>query len=132
MKNERGSLTTEVLLLVPCLLGLVLLVVYAGVITRTSFQVQQAATAAARSASLVSQAQSQREAIRTGTQLLQKHNAHCSTARIYTELVKMEEVSAVRVTVSCKVSTHQVGALHVSGITVSRSSTSVIDRYRLQ
>lgn len=132
MKTERASLAAEIVLLVPCLFAIVLLVVYAGAVTRTSFQVQHAATSAARAASMVSLKESQNEALRVVIQLLKEHDAGCVRARVDAERIRLQESSAVKVSVSCVVSARDISLLHVGGVTVTKSATSVIDRYRRQ
>ncbi len=132
MKTERASLVAEIVLLVPCLFAIVLLVVYAGAVARTSFQVQHAATSAARAASMVSLKESQNEALRVAIQLLKEHDAGCVRARVDAKRIRLQESSAVQVTVSCVVSVRDVSLLQVGGVTVTKSATSVIDRYRRQ
>jgi len=132
MKEERGSLAAEAVILLPCFMLLLLLVVYAGRMTLTATQIQHVAETAARSASRESLQNAQRQAVTSAQREIQRLDIECQHARIDAQLLDRESLNAVRVTVMCSVPTGDLGLLRIPSLQVHGSSLSVIDRYRKQ
>lgn len=132
MKEDRGSLAAEAVILLPCFMLLLLLVVYAGRMTLTATQIQHVAETAARSASRESLQNAQRQAVTSAQREIQRLDIECQHARIDAQLLDRESLNAVRVTVMCSVPTGDLGLLRIPSLQVHGSSLSVIDRYRKQ
>lgn len=132
MKEERGSLAAEAVILLPCFMMLLLLVVYAGRMTVVATQIQHVAETAARAASRQSLQNAQRQAVASAQREMQRQDIECKHARIDAQLLDREALNAVRVTVMCSVPTGDLGLLRIPSLEVSASSLSVIDRYRKQ
>jgi Flp pilus assembly protein TadG len=132
MKEDRGSLAAEAVILLPCFMLLLLLVVYAGRMTLTATQIQHVAETAARSASRESLQNAQRQAVTSARREIQRLDIECQHARIDAQLLDRESLNAVRVTVMCSVPTGDLGLLRIPSLQVHGSSLSVIDRYRKQ
>jgi len=77
MKEERGSLAAEVVILLPCFMMLLLLVVYAGRMTLTATQIQHVAETAARAASRESLQNAQRQAMASAQREIQRQDIEC-------------------------------------------------------
>lgn len=132
MKEERGSLAAEAVILLPCFMMLLLLVVYAGRMTLTATQIQHVAETAARAASRESLQNAQQQALASAQREIQRLDIECKHARIDVQLLDREALNAVRVNVMCSVQTGDLGLLRIPSLQVHASSLSVIDRYRKQ
>ena len=132
MKEERGSLAAEAVILLPCFMMLLLLVVYAGRMTLTATQIQHVAETAARAASRESLQNAQQQALASAQREIQRLDIECQHARIDVQLLDREALNAVRVNVMCSVQTGDLGLLCIPSLQVHASSLSVIDRYRKQ
>lgn len=133
-RGERGSAPVEVAAIAPAVLILLMLVLYAGRVTRTSGEVQSAASAAARAASqeaTVGFADQQADVV--AQQNLDDADIECTTSSvgILADRTDMAPGGQVTVEVSCTVSNADLTLLAVpSERTFTATATEVIDTYR--
>lgn len=130
MSSQRGSMTGEVVVLIPALMMIVLLVVYAGRLMQTSTQIQQVADVAAREASTATRRSSLRVAIAATQREMTLHNLSCERAQVSTRQSMIEGLAAVHVTVTCSLSVKELLLLRVPARTLKATSIAVVDRYR--
>lgn len=128
--RNRGSVTTEVVLLTPVLVLFVLFVVAAGRAGQTVEQVRHAADQGARAASLVRPARMAAAAEAAVLIDLRAGGVPCNQPSVATSVQGSGPVRSVTVTVRCRVPLQGLGPLDGPGQVVSASSTEVIDRYR--
>lgn len=128
--RNTGSVTTEVVLLTPVLVLLVLFVVVAGRAGQTVEQVRHAADQGARAASLVRTAAMPAAAEAAVLADLTASGVPCGDPTVVTAVTGTGAVRSVTVTVRCRVPLRGLGPLDGAGQVVSASSTEVIDRYR--
>jgi Flp pilus assembly protein TadG len=128
-RDDRGSAATELVLVAPALVVLVLFVVFLGRAGQAAARVQHAADVAARAASMVRDTAMAEEARATALDELGRNGPACVEPAV-TVAVTDRDVDTVTVTVRCRVSLQALGPLGVAARTVSASSTEVIDLYR--
>ena len=129
-RNDRGSVSVEMVLLTPVLVMLMLFVVFLGRAGGANEQVRHAADQAARAASIVARPRMQAVAELVAQADLAANGFSCSSTSVSVALLGAPFASSVTVTVSCRVNqagTELVGAL---SRTIVASSTDVVDRYR--
>lgn len=130
---ERGAAATELALLTPVFILLLLLVVALGRVVDARIQVDDAAHAAARAASLAATpGQAQQAAADAASQALSGDGITCSPMSVAANVGAMTPGSTARVTITCTVGLGDVSGLRVlpGRETVTSSFASVIDTYR--
>ncbi len=126
--RDAGSVTVEVVLLVPLLVLFVIFATFGGRVTESLTDVQHAADQGARAASMVSANRMVAEAERAVQQDLDESGVSCPVPRVGVEPSVQGRV--VTVTVSCRARGDGLDGLAVAVPTLTASSTEVIDRYR--
>lgn len=130
---ERGAAAIELTLLTPVFILFLLLVVALGRVVEARIQVDDAAHAAARAASLAATpSQAQQAAANAASQALSGDGITCSPMSVAADVGSMAPGSTARVTITCTVGLGDVSGLHVlpGHKTVTASFSSVIDIYR--
>jgi Flp pilus assembly protein TadG len=128
-RDDRGTAATELVLVAPALVVLVLFVVFLGRAGQAAVRVQHAADVAARAASMVRHSSMAEEARTTALDELHRNGPACADPAVTVALMD-RDVDTVTVTVRCRVSLQALGPLGVGARTVSASSTEVVDLYR--
>lgn len=129
-KQGRGSLSTEVVLLVPVMMLMVMFVVFVGRVQSASMAVRYAVDVGARSGSVAhTKDAKQRSFMHTNAELASVQHL-CSSTRIHTETQKIDSEFLVVATAHCVVRVHGLSFLGLSGPTVRATSTEVIDQFR--
>jgi Flp pilus assembly protein TadG len=130
MKRDRGSVATEMVLLTPLLIIMLMFVVHAGRAGQGMNQLKHAADQGARAASLVSQPHMSSVAQQAVVDDLSTSGLSCMSPRVGTYFVQSSMSSSVTVTVSCQTSNEGLSLLGAHTVSMAASSTEVIDRYR--
>jgi Flp pilus assembly protein TadG len=130
MNRDRGSVATEMVLLTPLLVIMLMFVVHAGRAGQGINQLKHAADQGARAASLVSEARMSSVAQQAVVDDLSTSGLSCMSARVGTSYVQSSLSSSVTVTVSCRTSNEGLSLLGAHTVSMAASSTEVIDRYR--
>jgi len=128
---QRGSSATELVLVAPVIVLLLMFVVFLGRTTATQAQLQDAAHSAARAASL---ARTPSDATTAARQIadaaLGSRTITCNPLTVIVDTSAFRPGGAVSVTVTCSVNLADLGALHIPGAeTMSTSFTEPIDRF---
>jgi Flp pilus assembly protein TadG len=131
-RSERGSISVEVAVIAPAFIFLMLLVVYAGKVSEADGNVERAAAAGARAASLrqhpVGATEDAQDAVEAN---LAAAGVPCSNLETVVDTSSLEPGGSVTVTVRCQASMADVTLLGVPGTrTFTATSTEVIDTYR--
>lgn len=130
---ERGAAATELALLTPVFILFLLLVVAFGRVVDARLQVDDAAHAAARAASLAATpGQAEQAAADAASQALSGDGITCTPMNVATNVGTMAPGSTATVTITCTVGLGDVSGLHVmpGHETVTSTFSSVIDTYR--
>ena len=133
---ERGSVSLEAALLIPGIVLLVMLMVFAGRVTAAKSGVANAAYAAARAASLERSPGSARSAATSAaTEVLGQQSLRCAPHTTAIDAAgfsaRVGQPSSVRAQVSCRVSLADLVLPGVPGSReLSASAVSPIDRFR--
>ena len=130
MKRDRGSVATEMVLLTPILIIMLMFVVHAGRAGQGMNQLKHAADQGARAASLVSQPRMSAVAQQAVIQDLSTSGLSCVSPRVATNYERSSLSASVTVTVSCQTANEGLSLLGAHTVSMSASSTEVIDRYR--
>jgi Flp pilus assembly protein TadG len=130
MRQERGSIAVEAVLLAPVFVLFVVFVAYAGRITGAQQDLYNAADVAARTAS-----QSRAESIvargnQSAQQAMRENNNHCSDFRVHVARRITAGVSEVEVVTQCRVNVLGLSILGIRSPLLSGLSREVIDVYR--
>jgi len=131
MKTDSGSVTVEMVLLAPVLMVLILFGVYSGRASESLTQVRSAADQAARGASMVSRSRVEATAFQIAERALASESISCVDLSVSTALIEQGDNNAVRVEISCAISTDGLTLLGLTQRRVSASSTEVLDRWRV-
>ncbi|MFD7169253.1 TadE/TadG family type IV pilus assembly protein [Streptomyces violascens] len=127
--RERGSATTELVLVTPLLLLLMLVAVALGKLAGARLDADEAAHQAARAASLTRTAAAAGAAADQAAALsLAGAGSSCTAPRTTPALSAFSPGGVVRVTVTCRVALGVPGM--ASGMDITASAASVIDLYR--
>ena len=129
MSRDRGSAATEMVLLTPVLVMLLLLVVHGGRSGSSLAVVRHAADQGARAAALVSASHmgsTARAAVLTDIESVGGICHDVAVDSVYSP----GRPGSVTVSVSCSISTTGTGLLGLTSRRVSASSTEIVDRYR--
>lgn len=129
---ERGSASVELVLLTPIVVGLLLLVVAFGRLQNARGDVEAAARAAARAASIERDAASARAAgERAAFMEFDGGRYRCGPLRFDIDTAEFNADAAVTATVSCGVSLRDVAGMGLPGQhTITARFTEPLDRYR--
>lgn len=128
MKKEAGSIVVEVLFVVPALMLVVMLVVHAGRITQTSFNLRSVAAVSARRASQASVSSMAKVAELAARREITLQQLPCRRTTVDVAVTKI--LPEVRVLVRCELRIDGLVALGIRSRTVVAAATSPIDRYR--
>ncbi len=130
--GERGSIAIELAVIAPALVFLMLLVIYAGKVSEAESNVDRAAAAAARSASLRQQPRAAFDDARAAAQAnLSAAGVPCLSVATDVDVDDFAPGGTVTVTVRCDASMADVTLLGVPGRrTFTATAVEVIDRYR--
>jgi Flp pilus assembly protein TadG len=131
-RGDAGSAAVELTLLAPLLILLLLFVVACGRLVQTRLRLDDAAHAAARSASLARDAAAAvRTANTTARAALSPTGATCSAVTVTTDTSHFIPGGQVRVTVTCRTDLADLSGLRLPGSTTQTVSfTSAIDTFR--
>ena len=130
MRRDRGSVATEMVLLTPLLIIMLMFVVHAGRAGQGVNQLKHAADQGARAASLVALPRMSSVAQQAVIQDLSTSGLSCVNPRVATNYERSSLSSSVTVTVSCQTSNQGLLLLGARTLRMSARSTEVIDRYR--
>jgi len=130
MKRDRGSVATEMVLLTPLLIIMLMFVVHAGRAGQGINQLKHAADQGARAASLVSRPRMSSVAQQAVLDDLSTSGLSCMSPRVVTTYARLSMSSSVTVTVSCQTSNEGLSLLGAHTVNMAATSTEVIDRYR--
>ena len=130
--GDAGSSTAEAVLVTPLLVAVLLLVVLCGRLVSAQMDLQAAASAAARSASIArSEAAARVEADRTARETLAARGVTCQQVTVNVSTGGLRPGGAVTVTVACTVPLADLALLAVPGSrTVQATATSPVDVWR--
>lgn len=126
--GERGSMSVEMIVLVPVLLLIVMIAVAGGRLVSAEGMVQAAARDAARAASIERSAGEADAAARRSLAAADTANARCSGG---VDVGGFGRGGTVTATVSCRVELSDLGLVFLPGATtVTASSTAPVDTWR--
>ena len=126
--GERGSMSVEMIVLVPVLLLIVMIAVAGGRLVSAEGMVQAAARDAARAASIERSAGEADAAARRSLAAADTANAQCSGG---VDVGGFGRGGTVTATVSCRVELSDLGLVFLPGATtVTASSTAPVDSWR--
>lgn len=128
-RRQRGSVTTEVVVLMPALVSLVAFIVYAGRMTDASNSLYRAVDAAARTASQSRESMMERRATSTVVSQLSDKASGCRNNRVSFSTLSNGRLKVVTVRASCVVNRSGLGLLALPKVTLSAESSEVIDYY---
>ena len=132
LRDERGAVATELVLLTPLLILMLLFVVALGRLAGARINVDGAAAQAARAASIATTPGGATAAAQqAAAAALGSDHVNCATLQIATDTARFAPGGSVTVTVTCAVALSDLSGLRLP-VTESISSTaaSVIDTYR--
>jgi Flp pilus assembly protein TadG len=132
MGGDRGSVTTETVIVAPVALALLCLIALVGRTTSVRDQVNEAARDAARTASIERDPASADAAARAAASTsLARTSTRCVSTTVDVDASAFRPGGQVSVTVSCTVSLADLGLLGVPGSsTIEARKVSVVDQYR--
>lgn len=130
MTGDGGSVSTELVVLTPALVLLMLFVVLAGRLGQASQDVTQAAAEAARAASIARGPDVAGIARATAEDNLAAAGVRCRDLSVAVDGTTQRPGGTVRVDVRCDVELSGVAALGLSQRSVSASAVEVVDTYR--
>ena len=132
LRGERGAVATELVLLTPLLIVLLLFVVALGRLAGARINVDGAAAQAARAASIATTpAQAIAAAQESATAALGSDHVTCVTLKVTINTARFAPGGSVAVTVSCSVALSELTGLRLPVTEqVSSTAASVIDTYR--
>ena len=132
LRDERGAVSTELVLLTPLLIVLLLFVVALGRLASARLDVDGAAAQAARAASIATTpAAATATAAQTATAALGTDHVTCAALTVHTDTASFAPGGSVAVTVTCSVALSDLVGLRLPAAeSVSSTATSVIDTYR--
>ncbi len=130
MTRDRGSVATEMVLLTPLMIIMLMFVIHAGRAGQGVNQLKHAADQGARAASLVARSRMSSEAELAVIEDLSTSGLSCISPQVATSYAQSSMSSSVTVTVSCQTSNEGLSLLGAHTVSMAASSTEVIDRYR--
>ena len=131
-RDERGSVTAELVLLTPLLILLLLFVVALGRLSGARLDVDGAAAQAARAASIARDPSTATAiAQQTATAALGSDHVTCAQLTVETDTAQFAPGGSVAVTVTCHVALSDLTGLRLpASESVTSTASSVIDTYR--
>ncbi|WP_263247255.1 TadE/TadG family type IV pilus assembly protein [Saccharopolyspora rosea] len=125
-------MATELTLLVPVLIVLLLFVVFCGRLAEARLRVDDAAHQAVRAATLArSSSQASSNAHATAQAALSQAGVRCQHLDVFAPLAGMQPGSTVTVTVTCDIGLSDLAMLGIPGSTTAESTaSSVVDQWR--
>jgi Flp pilus assembly protein TadG len=131
-RDESGAVATELVLLTPLLILMLLFVVALGRLAGARLDVDGAAAQAARAASIARDpATATAMAQQTATAALGSDGVTCGHLSVNTDTSQFEPGGSVEVTVTCTVGLSDLTGLRLpASEAVSSTASSVIDTYR--
>lgn len=131
-RDERGAAATELVLVTPLLIVLLLFVVLAGRLALTRTDISGAARDAARAASIERTAGAARDAAqRSAESNLVRQGTRCDSLQVDTDTTRFRSGGSVRVEISCTIPLGDLSLLAIPGSkTMTGGATEVIDTYR--
>jgi len=120
----------EMVLLTPLLIIMLMFVIHAGRAGQGVNLLKHAADQGARAASLVAEPRMNLVAQQAVTQDLSTSGLSCVSPLVATNYERSSLSASVTVTVSCQTSNEGLSLLGAHTVSMSASSTEVIDRYR--
>ncbi len=132
LRDERGAVSTELVLLTPLLIVLLLFVVALGRLASARLDVAGAAAQAARAASIATNpTAATATAAQTATAALGTDHVTCAGLAVHTDTADFAPGGQVAVTVTCTVALSDLVGLRLpASQSISSTSTAVIDLYR--
>ena len=130
--NEHGALSTELAVLTPILIGLVLFVVYTGRTVEAQADATHAAYEAARAATLAATpAAAETAAAQTAATNIAEGSVGCQTLDVDVDTTAFAAGGHVGVTITCNASYTDLALLAVpGGRSFTATATAVVDTYR--
>jgi Flp pilus assembly protein TadG len=131
VERERGSVAVELTLLVPIFVLLLLLIVALGRASDAGIQIQDAAHAAARAATLAtSPTAAEGAAEQAASAALAESGTTCQSVSVSADVGSLTPGSMVQVSVSCTVNYADLSGIDLPGAhTITASSSSIVDLY---
>lgn len=134
-RSERGSAAVEMVLLVPVLVTILMVIVFAGRVALARQTVQAAAADAARAASIARDAaQARRDATAIATRTLAAQGLTCARTSVTVNTsgfgVPVGQPAQVLVTVTCDVRASDLGLPGPATTRVEATHRSPLDTYR--
>ena len=132
LRDDRGSITTELVLITPVAIALLCLVALVGRTASAREQVNEASRDAARAASLERDPTSAVVAAESSaSRSLTTQGFNCAATRVLVDTAAFTPGGQVSVRVECDVPLSDLGLIGLSGVrTVESSAVSVVDTYR--
>jgi Flp pilus assembly protein TadG len=132
LRDERGAVATELVLLTPLLILILLFVVALGRLAGARINVDGAAAQAARAASIATTPGGATAAAQqAATAALGSDHVTCATLQVATDTARFAPGGSVTVTVTCAVALGDLTGLALPATEqVSSTAASVIDTYR--
>jgi Flp pilus assembly protein TadG len=130
--RERGSVTTELVIVTPLMLLFLLLVVALGRTAGSRIDINGAASEAARAASIARTPLAAADAARqTATAAFADQHVTCANLDVTTNTANFRPSGTVTVSVRCAVKLEDLTGLRLpSGKTLTATASAPIDRYR--
>ena len=129
-RSSRGSMSVEVVVLVPTLFLLVLLAVGRGREFDARIMVQGAADVAARAASVSSLRTMEENGERAGFRFVRMSGIECGRVEVVIDRVRVGRLEHARSRVECTIDNRDLGGVTSRTIRMSAESDEVIDWYR--
>ena len=132
LRDERGAVATELVLLTPLLIVMLLFVVALGRLAGARINVDGAAAQAARAASIATTPGGATAAAQqSAAAALGSDHVTCATLQVATDTARFAPGGSVTVTVTCAVALSDLSGLRLPATeSVSSAAASVIDTYR--
>ena len=132
VRDDTGAVATELVLLTPLLIVLLVFVVALGRLVEARIEVDGAAAQASRAASIAATpAEAIAAAEQTASAALGADHVTCAGLRVSTDTARFAPGGSVTVTISCAVSLADLSGLRLpASEQIASSATSVVDTYR--
>jgi len=130
-KHDRGSVSTEAVLLVPIVIVLLLFVVHIGRMGAAHLRLLTAADHAARAASQVHPRDMELIGRQVAEENLQRSDVECLSMGISVVLEEAAQTTTVRVDIECRLDVSGLRLLAPLDRVLTATSTEVVDRWRV-
>ena len=130
MKNNRGSIAVEGVILAPVFVLFLVFVTFAGRVAETQHQLDLAADVAARGASMSSAGSVSNRAVDMARMSMLQHQSSCRSFRARVMKSVVSGVTQVEVVTSCRVDIAGLSLLGIRTPTLTSTSREVVDVYR--